>query len=148
MTEHDTTTPTHHPDDDSVKLREIILCWNEKLVPLGFPSVLKNTPAREKALNARINLSADRKTLKWWQALFERISLSDFLKNSAKEQNWFSLDWLLNENNLVKVLEGKYDNRVQHEQTPIRSIDEILASHAAQSHQETIAIDAEFEVKQ
>ena len=138
-----TTTPTHHPEDDSVKLQEIILCWNEKLVPLGFPSVLKNTPARDKALQARINISADRKNLKWWQTLFDRIALSDFLKNSAQERSWFSLDWLLNENNLVKVLEGKYDNRTQTSQPPLRSIDEILASHTA-----GIAIDAEFEVKQ
>ena len=143
ITEEDTPTPTHHPDDDAVKLREIILCWNEKLVPLGFPSVLKNTPAREKALKARINLSAERKKLEWWQALFERIALSDFLKNSAQERSWFSLDWLLNENNLVKVLEGKYDNRSSQVKSdpPIKSFAEILASHNAN------CIDAEFEVK-
>ncbi len=136
-----TTIPTHHPDD-AVNLNEIILCWNEKLVPLGFPSVLKNTPARDKALNARINNSLDRKKLEWWKALFDRIALSDFLKNSAQERSWFTLDWLLNENNLVKVLEGKYDNRIQATQPPLRSIDEILASHTA-----GMAIDAEFEVK-
>jgi len=142
ITEEEQTTPTHHPDDDAVKLREIISCWNERLVPLGFPGILKNTPAREKALKARINISPDRKKLEWWQTLFERIAMSDFLKSSAQERSWFSLDWLLNENNLVKVLEGKYDNRSLpvNEMPPVRSFDEILAGYGS-------TIEAEYEVK-
>ena len=33
------------------------------------------------------------------------------LKNAKNKANWLTFDWLLNENNLVKVQEGKYDNR-------------------------------------
>ena len=125
-------------DNADVTLRKIIVAWNDKLTPLGFPSVLKNTPARDKALKARIGMSADRKNLAWWESLFERIASSDFLRNSAKERNWFTLDWLLNENNLVKVLEGKYDTRTQEK--PIKTFDEILAGNR------NAVIDAEYEV--
>ena len=93
-------------------------------------------------MNARINVLAERKKIEWWQSLFTRIASSDFLKNSAKDKTWFSFEWVLNENNLVKVLEGKYDNRVTPAQPPIRSFDEILARHRNNG-----AIDAEFEVK-
>ena len=144
MTQHDITAktpPTHHPAD-AVSLNEVIEAWNQILAPQGFPSILKRTPAREKALNARINVLAERKKIEWWQSLFTRIASSDFLKNSAKDKTWFSFEWVLNENNLVKVLEGKYDNRVTPAQPPIRSFDEILARHRNNG-----AIDAEFEVK-
>ena len=135
------TAPTHRPAD-AVSLNEVIEAWNQILAPQGFPSILKRTPAREKALNARINVLAERKKIEWWQSLFTRIASSDFLKNSAKDKTWFSFEWVLNENNLVKVLEGKYDNRVTPAQPPIRSFDEILARHRNNG-----AIDAEFEVK-
>ena len=140
-TEEKPTPPTHHPvDDESATLQKVIDCWNKKLGPLGFPGILKNTPAREKALRGRINMSSDREKIDWWKNLFEKISQSDFLKNSTKDRNWFSFDWILNENNLVKVLEGKYDNRTQQEQSPILSFDEILSKHSADN-----AIDADFQ---
>lgn len=140
--EKETATLPLIPDEPDVTLKKIIAAWNDKLAPLGFPSVLKNTPSRDKALKARIGMSEDRKSLDWWESLFERLAVSDFLRNSAKEQNWLTLDWLLNENNLVKVLEGKYDNRVEAKQNekPIKSFDEILAGN-----QKTF-IDAEYEV--
>ena len=97
-------------------------------------------------MNARINVLAERKKIEWWQSLFTRIASSDFLKNSAKDKTWFSFEWVLNENNLIKVLEGKYDNRVTPAQPPILSFDEILAKHAAQNAN-SATIDAEFEVK-
>ena len=145
ITSSEKTPPTHHPAD-AVSLNEVIEAWNQILAPQGFPGILKKTPAREKALNARINAMAERKKIEWWQSLFTRIASSDFLKNSAKDKTWFSFEWILNENNLVKVLEGKYDNRVAPAQPPIRSFDEILARHAAQNAEST-TFDAEFEVK-
>ena len=39
------------------------------------------------------------------------MTLSDFLVTSAKEHaRWLSFDWVLNESNLVKITEGKYNN--------------------------------------
>jgi len=43
--------------------------------------------------------------------LFEKASKSDFL-NGSNDRNWIAnFDWLLKEANLVKVLEGNYDNK-------------------------------------
>lgn len=132
----------HETEDEAVTLKKIIDMWNDRLAPLGFPSVLKNTPSRDKALKARTGMSEERKSPAWWENLFEHIAASDFLRTSAKEQNWLTLDWLLNENNLVKVLEGKYDNReaAKPEERPIKTFDEILAGNRKP------VIDAEYEV--
>ena len=95
--------------------------------------MLKNTPSREKAFKARLNTLAERKALDWWEKFFERIVLSDFLRKSVQERSCFTLDWLLNENNLVKVLEGKYDNRSRADpppnDKPLLSFADILAKH-------------------
>ena len=74
------------------------------------------------------------------------FSSSEFLQRSAQEHNWVTLDWLLNENNLVKILEGRYDNKPvktqkQPNKKPVRSIAEILEQH---NRQNSNAIDAEY----
>ncbi|MDY6399352.1 MAG: hypothetical protein SPL10_07745 [Synergistales bacterium] len=125
---------------EEINLGEIVQLWNEKLAPLGFSHVLKKTPSREKALQTLLDTSAERKKVLWWQKVFDRVSSSEFLKNSVQERNWFTLDWLLNENNLVKLLEGRYDNRHEKIQKPVKSIAEILEQHSQNSH----AIDAEY----
>ncbi len=139
---------------EKINLGEIISLWNTKLAPLGFSRVLKQTLPREKALEVLLNSSPDRNKFRWWQEVFDRISSSEFLRKSIQERNWFTLDWLLNEHNLVKVLEGRYDNRAKPAQKNsgnsnaqneprANSIDEILAKHRAKNSN---AIDAEFRV--
>ena len=92
-------------------LGKVITLWNDTLSPLGFPQVIKVTPGREKAFKARINASSERHSLEWWQDLVNRLALSNFMRDSAKNKaNWLTFDWFLSENNLVKVIEGKYDN--------------------------------------
>jgi len=97
---------------DHVSLGQVAEIWNAKLAPLGFPTVMKGTPARQRAFQARLNESPERHTLEWWRGLMVRIEGAEFLVNSAKEKaRWLSFDWVLNENNLVKILEGRYDRR-------------------------------------
>lgn len=95
-------------------LTQVIALWNAELGPLGFPRIAKRTPAREKAFHARLAEQADRYKLEWWQERISQLGASEFMRSSAREKaNWLTFDWLLNENNLVKVQEGKYDsNRV------------------------------------
>ena len=45
-----------------------------------------------------------------FQTLFEKAEASDFLKGANREWK-ANFDWLINETNMVKVLEGNYDNR-------------------------------------
>ncbi|MBQ7215668.1 MAG: hypothetical protein IJS39_06760 [Synergistaceae bacterium] len=43
--------------------------------------------------------------------MFDKIAASNFMRESAAQKaNWLTIDWPLNETNLVKILEGKYDN--------------------------------------
>ena len=104
--------------------------------------MLKKTPSREKALQSLLDTASERKKFLWWQEIFDRIGSSEFLKNSVQERNWFTLDWLLNENNLVKLLEGRYDNRHEKNQMPVKSIAEILEQHSKNLHDNVI--DAEY----
>ncbi|GHT01824.1 hypothetical protein AGMMS50276_30710 [Synergistales bacterium] len=40
-----------------------------------------------------------------------KIAESSFLRDNA--QKWMSFDWILNENNLTKIIEGKYDDKAE-----------------------------------
>lgn len=42
---------------------------------------------------------------------FRKANASSFLNGSSKAWNGASFDWLINQSNFVKVLEGNYDNR-------------------------------------
>lgn len=106
------------PDGDKAKgeaeamLGKVISLWNEELGPLGFPKVSKVTPSRSRAFKARVSDLAARRDLAWWRERIAQLASSSFMRNSARENaNWLAFDWLLSENNLVKVTEGKYDDR-------------------------------------
>ena len=123
-----------------INLGEIVRLWNKILAPLGFSHVLKATPAREQALKILLDTAAERKNFLWWQQVFDRVSSSEFLQKSIRERKWFTLDWLLNENNLVKILEGRYDNnKPAKNQNSVKSIAEIL-----EQHEKSKVIDAEY----
>lgn len=95
----------------NVLLNDVCCLWNAALGPLGFPQVSKITPARARAFSARVNELAARRELSWWRERITQLGASEFMRTSAKEKaGWLTLDWLLNENNLVKVTEGKYDS--------------------------------------
>ena len=120
------TEPVHghenEPKDDEaasaenlVSLGKVLTLWNDTLGPLGFFQVKKVTPARERAFKARLNVASERKAPEWWENVIGRLAVSNFMLDSArKKANWLTFDWLLSENNIVKVLEGKYDNDRVH----------------------------------
>jgi hypothetical protein len=90
----------------------VIGLWNARLGPLGFPCVKKSTPARERGFGARMCDAAERQRLSWWEALISRMEQSSFFRESAQgHPPWLCFDWILSESNLVKVSEGKYDDR-------------------------------------
>lgn len=90
---------------------DILTQWNLQLARLGFPQVLRSTARREAAFKARVHASQERIYLAWWVALFDKIAASDFMRESARQKaNWLTLDWVLKEQNMMKILEGKYDS--------------------------------------
>lgn len=90
--------------------QEILALWAEKL-----PSAIQPrewTPARSQALKARWREKRNRQDLEWWAKFFDYVGQSDFLmgRSSSGSRRPFelSIDWLLKQENFVKVIEGRY----------------------------------------
>lgn len=85
--------------------QKIIKAYNDTCVSL--PSVNKLSESRKKAIKARINSGYSIEDL---IKCFEKAEKSSFLKGKNKS-NWHAdFDWLLKDANIAKVLDGKYDD--------------------------------------
>jgi hypothetical protein len=74
---------------------------------VSYPAVKTLSESRKKAIRARLRVYS----LEDFKSLFEKAEASSFLKGS-NDRNWSAtFDWLLKESNMVKVLEGNYDNK-------------------------------------
>lgn len=70
------------------------------------PKIIKLTDKRRKTLNARLQEHG----LSGWQSALAAIERSNFLCG-GNDRGWKAdFDWLVNQNNFLKVLEGKYGN--------------------------------------
>ena len=124
-------------------LSQVIEAWNGELGPLGFPRVAKGTPARERAFRARVAERVERRDLTWWRERIAQLAASPFMCQSAREKaGWLGLDWLLNEHNLVKVVEGKYDGEriPRARDRPPETYEEAVARYRGEGS----VVDAEF----
>lgn len=94
--------------DESIPLKKILDAYHEKLPEL--PRVVVFTDKRKKQLSARWKEDRSRQTIEWWTGYFEYVSSIPFL-NGQNNRNWKAdFEWLTNQNNLAKVIEGKYEN--------------------------------------
>ena len=74
---------------------------------VSFPKITKLSDSRKKAIKARLK----KYSVEDLQRAFEMAEESDFLKGSNK-RNWSaSFDWLMNDSNIAKVLDGNYKNK-------------------------------------
>ncbi len=68
------------------------------------------TDKRKSLLKARWHEEVKRQDIAWWDKFFSYIATSDFL--TGKESKWQAdIEWILNASNIVKILEGKYENK-------------------------------------
>lgn len=97
-----TKTSSHTP------YKKIVGLYNE--ICKSLPKVVVITDKRKEIMRVRWKKYPK---LEVYQALFEKAEESDFL--SGRNGKWLncSFDWLINENNMIKVLEGNYDNRAR-----------------------------------
>lgn len=86
---------------------QITSFWNET-TPDSIPKIIKLSKTRIEKLNIRLKEQPDIVT---WKKAIRRISVSDFCKGE-NDRGWkASFDWLIqNEETILKILEGKYDN--------------------------------------
>ena len=69
---------------------------------------------RKKAIRARRNSGY---TVDDFKTVFEKAEASDFLKGK-NNRNWSAdFDWMTSDSNMAKILEGKYDNREEKEES-------------------------------
>ena len=74
---------------------------------VSFPSVRSLSAARKKAIKARLNTY----TVEDFKQCFENAEASSFLKG-GNNRNWTAnFDWLINDTNMAKVLDGDYADK-------------------------------------
>ena len=74
---------------------------------VSFPKIVILSEARKKIINNRLkNYSIEE-----LEAVFKKAEASSFLKGN-NNRNWnANFDWLMKDSNIVKVLEGNYDDK-------------------------------------
>lgn len=109
-TDNDTDTDTDNDNDtdkvtdiQKVRYQQIVDAFNETCVSL--PHVNKLTDKRKRAIKSALTDF----TVDEIKECFSKAEQSDFL--TGKSKDWKAgFDWLINKANIVKVLEGNYDN--------------------------------------
>lgn len=106
----------------------------------GLPRVIKLTDRRKRTLRARWKHCSN---LEEWQSYFKKAGESNFL-SGQNDRGWTAdFDFLINESNMVKVLEGKYDNRRQSKQEhdPIREVLERAMAQDAEEMRKQVEVN-------
>ena len=105
-------------DKDKIPYEKIIDLFHS-LCP-SYSKVMKLTDSRKKTIKARYN--EYNKEVSIFETLFRKAEESNFLKGQ-NDRNWkATFDWLINPNNMVKVLEDTYKNKTKTK-SPNASID-------------------------
>ena len=94
-------------DASSVNYISIIDLYHDKCPSL--PTVRKVSDARKKQIRARLR----KYSIEEITEAFEKAEASDFLKGDNKN-NWTAdFDWIMNDTNMAKILDGKYENKAK-----------------------------------
>lgn len=76
---------------------------------VSYPKMIKLSDSRKKTIRARYLEYGY--NIEIFKTLFTKAEESNFLKGK-NDNNWSaSFDWLINSSNMIKVLEGNYDNK-------------------------------------
>jgi hypothetical protein len=110
-------TPCHRTDDgdtrkyDSVPYVDLVAAYH-KFCP-SLPRVKEITDKRKKALRAGWKKYAKHEGgfPHILDTVFKKAEASDFLAGRTDRWSGANFDWLLKEANMVKVIEGNYDNK-------------------------------------
>lgn len=92
-----------------VTVFDLMALWNDLAQP---PLAQCQQMSKARTAHAKTRLT-EHPDLAWWRSVIHRVNDSDFCKGQ-NDRTWLaSFDWLIaNDTNALKVLEGKYDNRV------------------------------------
>lgn len=107
-------------ETNKISYQGIADLYNETCV--SFPRCLSLSEARRRAIRARLNSG---RTLEDFRRLFELAEGSDFLKGRNKRSWTATFDWLIQDANMTKVLEGNYQNRTERLLQPLVEGDDL-----------------------
>ena len=100
----DAAAPVH-----ASEASEAVSAYNAAAEQAGWPKVQRMSPARTRALKARLRECGG---IEGWQHALKRAIDSDFLcGRTPKAWAGFSFDWMIKAANFTKIMEGNYDNR-------------------------------------
>ena len=100
----DAAAPVH-----ASEASEAVSAYNVAAEKAGWPKVQRMSPARTRALKARLRECGG---IEGWQHALKRAIDSDFLcGRTPKAWVGFSFDWMTKAANFTKLMEGNYDNR-------------------------------------
>jgi hypothetical protein len=97
---------TKEPD---LPCQEVVDLFNENCVDLPKVKVLSRK--RKSAINARVKDYKPDDVIVFFESVFNTVNQSDFLTGKNKEGWTADFDWILNPNNFIKIIEGKYSQR-------------------------------------
>lgn len=109
------------PEEEKIDRQEVADAFNETCVSL--PRVTKLTDKRKKAIKSILK----KHSLEELKNIFKKVEDSSFLNGSSGKWSGATFDWLLKESNLIKVIEGNYDDKGKYNNfhgTPSYAIDE------------------------
>lgn len=91
-----------------VNYQEIVDLYNDTCV--SFPVLKELSEKSKKAIKARLN----KYSIEQISLAFQKAQASDFLKGS-NQRNWIAnFEWIMQDSNMAKILNGNYDNRNGH----------------------------------
>ena len=94
--------------EEKIDCQEVADAFNETCVSL--PRVLKLTNKRKKAINSILK----KYSLEELKNIFKKVEDSSFLNGSSGKWSGATFDWLIKESNLIKVIEGNYDDKCKY----------------------------------
>lgn len=99
--------------EKKIPYSEIVKIYHNSLPELSKISLLNEK--RKNLLKARWREDKKRQDLSFWIEYFLKVKDSNFLTGKVEKSTFIaSFDWLLNESNMLKTLEGNYDNRKEN----------------------------------
>jgi hypothetical protein len=130
--------PPVKPAPQKEEIELVVTHWNE-ICGEKLPKVQTLTERRKSFIRARLS----EHDLKEWPTIFSRVARSGFL-TGENDRNWKTdFDWVMNQNNLVKILEGKYDDHrnINRPKTGMEAIKASMERAMAKEKQEMEGMD-------
>jgi hypothetical protein len=102
----ETETEAKKRQRQNIPYQSIVDIYNNTCSKL--PRVAIITDKRKRTVKEMFGFKENHDTIKWWEDYFKFVSTIGFL-NGENDRGWFAdFDWILNKDNFVKIIEGKY----------------------------------------